>query len=184
MLRIDAVSPVSLFQSQYGLGAEAARTLTAERALAEYFEAVAKHYGDAKKLANWFLGELLRLLKEENANVTGLRFSPAQFGALLGEIDKGTISANAGKEVFGELFRTGKDPGAIIQEKGLAQVSDTSAIEAVVDEVLARCSGEVESYRAGKKQVFGFLVGQAMKAMKGKGNPQLVNALLKKKLGD
>jgi aspartyl-tRNA(Asn)/glutamyl-tRNA(Gln) amidotransferase subunit B len=172
------------FQGQYGLSSKDARTLTAERALAEYFEEVARHYGDAKKLANWFLGEFLRLSKEENAAVGSLRFTPAQFGALLTEVDKGTISANAGKEVFGELFRTGKDPSTIIQEKGLSQVSDTGAIEAVVDEVLARCAGEVENYRAGKKQVFGFLVGQAMKAMKGKGNPQLVNALLKKKLGD
>jgi aspartyl-tRNA(Asn)/glutamyl-tRNA(Gln) amidotransferase subunit B len=172
------------FIGQYGLSDKDVRTLTAERSFAEYFEQVAQHYKDGKKLANWFLGELLRLLKEEDTSLDRLRFSPAQFAALLGAIDQGTISGNAGKEVFAELFRTGKDPAAIIQEKGLAQVSDEGAIEKVVDEVLARCSAEVESYRQGKKQVLGFLVGQAMKAMKGKGNPQLVNALLRKKLGE
>jgi aspartyl-tRNA(Asn)/glutamyl-tRNA(Gln) amidotransferase subunit B len=82
------------------------------------------------------------------------------------------------------MFRTGKPPAAVIAEKGLGQVTDTGAVEAVVDEVLAKNPGEVEKYRAGKKQVYGFLVGQVMKAMKGKGNPALVNELLKKKLGD
>ena len=95
-------------------------------------------------------------------------------------MDKGTVSANAGKDVLGEMFRTGKAPADIIAEKGLAQVSDTGAIEAVVDEILAKNAGEVEKYRAGKTQVFGFFVGQVMRAMKGKGNPALVNELLKK----
>jgi aspartyl-tRNA(Asn)/glutamyl-tRNA(Gln) amidotransferase subunit B len=175
---------VQRFMSQYGLPAYDAKILCAERPLADYFEAVAQHFKDYKKLANWFLGELLRLLKEEGGSVTTLRFSTVQFAALLGAVDKGTISANAGKDVFGEMFRTGKDPEALIAEKGLAQVSDTGAIEAVVDDILAKNAGEVEKYRAGKKQIFGFFVGQVMKAMKGKGNPSLVNELLKKKLGD
>jgi len=175
---------VQRFMSQYGLPAYDAKILCAERPLADYFEAVAQHFKDYKKLSNWFLGELLRLLKEEGGSVTTLRFSTVQFSALLGAVDKGTISANAGKDVFGEMFRTGKDPEALIAEKGLAQVSDTGAIEAVVDDILARNAGEVEKYRAGKKQIFGFFVGQVMKAMKGKGNPALVNELLKKKLGD
>jgi aspartyl-tRNA(Asn)/glutamyl-tRNA(Gln) amidotransferase subunit B len=175
---------VQRFMSQYGLPAYDAKILCAERPLADYFEAVAQHFKDYKKLSNWFLGELLRLLKEEGGSVTTLRFSTVQFAALLGAVDKGTISANAGKDVFGEMFRTGKDPEALIAEKGLAQVSDTGAIEAVVDDILAKNAGEVEKYRAGKKQIFGFFVGQVMKAMKGKGNPALVNELLKKKLGD
>ena len=177
-------SKVQRFMSQYGLPAYDAKILCAERPLADYFEAVAQHFKDYKKLSNWFLGELLRLLKEEGGSVTTLRFSTVQFAALLGAVDKGTISANAGKDVFGEMFRTGKDPDALIAEKGLAQVSDTGAIEAVVDDILAKNAGEVEKYRAGKKQIFGFFVGQVMKAMKGKGNPALVNELLKKKLGD
>jgi aspartyl-tRNA(Asn)/glutamyl-tRNA(Gln) amidotransferase subunit B len=175
---------VTRFTSQYGLPAYDARILCAERPLADYFEAVAQHFKDYKKLSNWFLGELLRLLKDEGGSVTTLRFSTVQFANLLGAVEKGTISANAGKDVFGELFRTGKDPEAIIAEKGLAQVSDVGAIEAVVDEVLAKNAAEVEKYKAGKKQSYGFFVGQVMKAMKGKGNPALVNELLKKKLGD
>ncbi|NMO15842.1 Asp-tRNA(Asn)/Glu-tRNA(Gln) amidotransferase subunit GatB [Pyxidicoccus fallax] len=172
------------FTSQYGLPAYDARILTAERPLADFFEACAAHYADAKKLSNWFLGELMRLLKEEGTPLSALRFTPAQLAELLGAVDKGTVSANAGKDVLGEMFRTGKAPADIIAEKGLAQVSDTGAIEAVVDDILAKNAGEVEKYRAGKKQVFGFFVGQVMRAMKGKGNPTLVNDLLKKKLGD
>ncbi|WNG39468.1 Asp-tRNA(Asn)/Glu-tRNA(Gln) amidotransferase subunit GatB [Archangium minus] len=175
---------MSRFTSQYGLPAYDARILCAERPLADYFEAVAQHFKDYKRLSNWFLGELLRLLKDEGGSVTTLRFSTVQFANLLTAVEKGSISANAGKDVFGEMFRTGKDPEAIIAEKGLSQVSDTGAIEAVVDEVLAKNAGEVEKYRAGKKQIYGFFVGQVMKAMKGKGNPALVNELLKKKLGE
>jgi aspartyl-tRNA(Asn)/glutamyl-tRNA(Gln) amidotransferase subunit B len=175
---------VSRFMSQYGLPAYDAKILCAERPLADYFEAVAQHFKDFKRLANWFLGELLRLLKEEGGSVTTLRFSTVHFAQLLAAVEKGSISANAGKDVFGEMFRTGKAPEAIIADKGLAQVSDTGAIEAVVDDILAKNAGEVEKYRAGKKQIYGFFVGQVMKAMKGKGNPALVNDLLKQKLGE
>jgi aspartyl-tRNA(Asn)/glutamyl-tRNA(Gln) amidotransferase subunit B len=172
------------FTRQYGLPAYDARILTAERPLADFFEACAAHSTDYKKLSNWFLGELMRLLKEEGTPLSSLRFTPAQLAELLGAVDKGTISANAGKDVLGEMFRTGKPPADVIAEKGLAQVSDAGAIEAVVDDILAKNAGEAEKYRAGKKQVFGFFVGQVMRAMKGKGNPALVNELLKKKLGD
>ncbi|NTX38008.1 MULTISPECIES: Asp-tRNA(Asn)/Glu-tRNA(Gln) amidotransferase subunit GatB [unclassified Myxococcus] len=172
------------FVSQYGLPAYDARILTAERPLADFFEACAERYPDAKKLSNWFLGELLRLLKEEGSTVSSVRFTPGQLAELLGAVDQGTVSANAGKDVLAEMFRTGRSASDIITEKGLAQVSDTGAIEAVVDDILAKNAGEIEKYRAGKKQVFGFFVGQVMRAMKGKGNPALVNELLKKKLGD
>ncbi len=174
------------FMSQYGLPAYDAKLLCAERPLADFFEACAQHYKDYKKLSNWFQGELTRLLNESSGTValSMLRFTPAQFGELLTAVEKGTLSNNAAKDVFGEMFRTGKAPAEIIAEKGLAQVSDAGAVEAVVDEVLAKNAGEVEKYRGGKKQIFGFFVGQVMKAMKGKGNPTLVNELLKKKLGD
>ena len=99
-------------------------------------------------------------------------------------VDAGELSNNAAKDVFAEMFRTGRAPKDIAQEKGLIQVQDTGAVDAAVDAVLAANAGEVEKYRAGKKQVFGFLVGQVMKAMKGKGNPALVNAALKAKLGE
>ncbi|MBZ4401982.1 Asp-tRNA(Asn)/Glu-tRNA(Gln) amidotransferase subunit GatB [Myxococcus sp. AS-1-15] len=172
------------FVSQYGLPAYDARLLTTERPLADFFEACAQRYPDAKKLSNWFQGELLRLLKESGTTVGEVRFTPAQLAELLTLVDQGTVSGNAGKDVLGEMFRTGRAPADIVAEKGLAQVRDTGAIEAVVDDILAKNLGEVEKYRAGKKQVFGFFVGQVMRAMKGKGNPTLVNDLLKKKLGD
>ncbi|XXF79533.1 Asp-tRNA(Asn)/Glu-tRNA(Gln) amidotransferase subunit GatB [Myxococcaceae bacterium GXIMD 01537] len=173
------------FTSQYGLPAYDAKLLTAERPLADFFEACAQHFKDYKKLSNWFLGEFSRLLKEEpGASLSTLRFTPAHLGELLTAVEQGTVSGNAAKDVLGEMFRTGKAPADVIAEKGLAQVSDAGAVEAVVDEVLAKNAGEVEKYRAGKKQIFGFFVGQVMRAMKGKGNPTLVNELLKKKLGD
>ena len=172
------------FESQYGLSAYDAGVLCAERALADYFETGAKAYGDAKKLSHWIQGELLRFLKEEATPIEKVKTTPAQLVALLTLVDSGKVSANSGKEVLAEMFRSGRDAGPIIEEKGLGQVSDSSAIEKVVDDVLAAHPQEVEKYRSGKKNMFGFFVGQAMRAMKGKGNPTLVNELLKKKLGD
>jgi aspartyl-tRNA(Asn)/glutamyl-tRNA(Gln) amidotransferase subunit B len=173
------------FEKEYGLSAYDAKILVADRALADLFEQVAKAYGGpAKKLANWFTGELLRLLKEAGTALSALRFGPPQLAALLKMVDAGELSNNAAKDVFAELFHTGREPKDIAQEKGLIQVQDTGAVDAAVDAVLAANPGEVEKYRAGKKQVFGFLMGQVMKAMKGKGNPALVNAALKAKLGE
>jgi aspartyl-tRNA(Asn)/glutamyl-tRNA(Gln) amidotransferase subunit B len=172
-------------EKEYGLTAYDGKILVADRALADLFERVAKAYGGpAKKLANWFTGELLRLLKEEGTALSALRFGPEYFARLLKMVDAGELSNNAAKDVFAEMFRSGRAPEDIAREKGLTQVQDTGAVEAAVDAVLAANSGEVEKYRAGKKQVFGFLVGQVMKAMKGQGNPALVNAALKAKLGD
>ena len=174
------------FQTQYGLPATDARTLVSERAVADCFERVARHFpGDPKKLSNWFNGELARMMSEETTlgGVAALRFTPEQFAALLTLVDQGTLSGSAAKAVFAEMFRAGGDPRALAEGKGLLQVTDASQVEAIVDRVLAEHASEVETYRAGKKQVYGFLVGQAMKAMKGQGNPALVNALLKQKLG-
>ena len=111
-----------------------------------------------------------------------MKFTPAQFAALLEAIGSGEISQNAGKEVFGQMFATGAEPKDVIVSKGLAQVSDTGALEKVIDEILAANQKSVESYRAGKVHLLGFFVGQVMKAMKGKGNPKLINELLEKKL--
>jgi len=171
------------FLSQYGLPAYDVRILCAERPLADFFEACGAQYKDYKKLSNWFLGELMRLLNEKGGSISSLKVQPAQLAALLSSVDKGEISANAGKDVLAEMFRTGRDPASIIAEKGLGQVSDAAVIEAAVDDAIAKNQGEVEKYRAGKKQVLGFFVGQVMKAMKGKGNPALINEMLKKKLG-
>ncbi|MCL2012542.1 MAG: Asp-tRNA(Asn)/Glu-tRNA(Gln) amidotransferase subunit GatB [Cystobacterineae bacterium] len=165
-----------------GLPAYDAAVLTAERELAEYFEGCLTHYADAKKLSNWVMGELLRMSKEEEIAFSALRFSKEQFARLLQAVDAGKISLNAAKEVFAHMFRTGEEPERIIEAKGLAQVSDVGAIEAAIAAVLEAHASETEKYRAGKKQVFGFLVGQVMKAMKGKGNPALVNQLLRNRL--
>jgi aspartyl-tRNA(Asn)/glutamyl-tRNA(Gln) amidotransferase subunit B len=173
------------FVNGYSLPAYDAKILVGDRTLADLFEKVEAVYGGpAKKLANWFTGELLRLLKEDSAQLSALRFTPEQFAALLKSVDGGELSNNAAKDVFAEMFRTGRAPMDIAREKGLIQVQDAGAVEAAVDAVLAANPGEVERYRSGKKQVLGFLVGQVMKAMKGKGNPALVNAALKAKLGD
>jgi len=173
------------FQADFGLPAYDAKILVGERALADFFEAVWKHYGgNAKKLANWFTGELQRLLHEEGASLAYLKFSAQHFAQLLKLVDAGDISANSAKDVFAEMFRTGKEPGAVVAERGLLLEKDTTAVEAAVDAVLAANPEEVGKYRAGKKQVLGFLVGQVMKGMKGKGNPAQVNALLKARLGD
>ena len=173
------------FTETYGLPAYDAKILVGDRALADLFEKVQATYGGpAKKLANWFTGELLRLLKEGPTELSALRFSPEQFAELIKLVDAGELSNNAAKDVFAEMFRTGRAPKEIAREKGLIQVQDAGAVEAAVDAVLAANPDEVEKYRAGKKQVLGFLVGQVMKAMKGKGNPAVVNELLRKKLGD
>ena len=157
-----------------------AGVLTAERSFAELFEAcLAASKSEPKKVANWFLGEVARALKDSPGAV---KFTPTQFGALMAAIDGGTISLNAGKEVFAEMFASGAEPADIIAKKGLAQVSDTGAIEAAVDAALAASPDNVAAYKAGKVQVLGFFVGQVMKSMKGKGNPKVINELLLKKL--
>jgi aspartyl-tRNA(Asn)/glutamyl-tRNA(Gln) amidotransferase subunit B len=172
------------FQTEFGLPAYDAKILVAERGLADLFETVWKLYaGSAKKLANWFTGELQRLLNEEGATLASLKFAPAQFAELLKLVDAGDISANTAKDVFAEMFRTGKAPGAIVTERGLGLEKDASAVEAAVDAVLAANPDEVAKYKAGKTQVLGFLVGQVMKSMKGKGNPGQLSALLKTRLG-
>lgn len=170
------------YVEQLKLPAYDAEVLTASRPFAELYERCVESAGDAKKVSNWFMGELSRLLNETGLPVTQVRFTPAQFGALLKAIDAGTISNNAGREVFEEMFRTGREPDAVIAEKGLAQVSDTGAIEKAIDEIVAANAKNVAEYKAGNAKILGFFVGQVMKAMKGKGNPKLINELLVKKL--
>ena len=159
-----------------------AGVLTADRELSELYERCLLPVGDAKKVANWFLGEVSRLLNESGVKPGAVKFTPAQFAALLRSIESGEISQNAGKEVFGQMFATGAEPKDVIAEKGLAQVSDTGALEKVIDEIIASNQKNVDAYRAGNPKLLGFFVGQAMKAMKGKGNPKVIIELLEKKL--
>jgi len=165
-----------------GVAAADAATLAADPALAACFERFLEACPDGKRLGNWFVGELARVVNEGLTAIDALRFSPAQLAALLALVEAGTISNNAAKEVFVEMVATGEEPQSVVDRKGLAQVSDTGPIEAAVDKVIAANPGEVEKYRAGKKSVIGFFVGQVMREMKGKGNPGLVNQVLQSKL--
>ena len=169
---------------QYGVPEKDVAILTTDLPLTDFFEACATAYaGEGKKVSNWFIGELARLRNETPMAVADFRFTPQQLAELLDAVDAGTISNNAAREVFAEMYRSGARPAEVIAAKGLGQVSDTGATEAAVLEVMARCASEVASYRAGKTALLGFLVGQVMKSMKGKGNPKLVNQLLVAKLG-
>jgi len=173
------------FQREYGLVREDAKALTADvdRAVGDFFEAVAAKYSDAKKLANWFRGELFRALKDGEARMDDLKISAEAFSALLGLVDRGEISGQAAKEVFAALLKSGGDPAAVIEARGLRQISDVGATEKTVDEVIAKHPEEAARYKGGKKQLLAFFTGQVMRAMKGKGNPAIVNDIIKKKLG-
>ncbi|MGH9840173.1 MAG: Asp-tRNA(Asn)/Glu-tRNA(Gln) amidotransferase subunit GatB, partial [Blastocatellia bacterium] len=170
------------FMRQYELSADEAFTLTGERELADYFESAAKASGNHRAAANWILSELLRELKNAGAGITGCRVKAEDLGAMIRLIDDKTISGKIAKEVFAEMFATGKAPAAIVEERGLVQITDTGAIEKIADEVIAANPKQLENYRAGKTALMGFFVGQVMKASGGKANPQAVNEVLKAKL--
>jgi aspartyl-tRNA(Asn)/glutamyl-tRNA(Gln) amidotransferase subunit B len=171
------------FMSELGLPEYDAEVLSASRPLAQYFEDTVALFNQPKMVSNWVMGEVTRSLNDDNnREITECPVTPALLAELLKLIEKGTISGKIAKTVFDEMYKTGKEPAVIVQEKGLVQVSDTGAIEAMVDEVLEKNPGQVEQYRGGKETVFGFFVGQVMKASKGKANPQVVNELLLKKL--
>ncbi len=171
------------FVAQDGLPEYDATMMTQSLATARYYEA-AKAAGAAPKLvANWVMGEISKRLNSEGTAIDAAPVSPAVLAQLIGRITDGTISNNAAKQVFDALWSEGGSVDAVIEAKGLKQMSDTGAIEAILDDVLAANQKSVEEFRAGKDKAFNALVGQAMKATKGKANPALVNELLKKKLG-
>ena len=170
------------FREQYGLPDHDAQGLTSERDLADYFEASVKIYDQPKKIANWMLGELLHELNQRNTAPADCLMKPESLAALIKLVDEDVISGKIGKQIFGELYESDKDPTAFVQEKGLVQISDTSAIETAVQEVLDESPNEVAAYREGKKKLMGFFVGQVMKKTRGKANPGLVNKFLQQKL--
>jgi aspartyl-tRNA(Asn)/glutamyl-tRNA(Gln) amidotransferase subunit B len=175
------------YQRELGLSPFDAGLLTAERAVAEFFDAALAAYGTgpeaAKKIANWLTGEGARLANETGLPPPAWKLRPEALAGILRLLDAGTVNGNGAKVVFEQLFREGGDPEAVVRAKGLAQVSDEGAIEGVVERVVAASAAEVERYRAGNKKLLGFFVGQVMKELKGKGNPAVVNTLVKKKLG-
>jgi aspartyl-tRNA(Asn)/glutamyl-tRNA(Gln) amidotransferase subunit B len=157
--------------------------LTASREMATYFEDVAHRVGgDAKLAANWVAGELSGWLNKSGLDVAESKVSSAQLGALLGRIRDSTISGKIGKEVLEAMWASGEEADAIIASKGLKQITDSSAIERAIEEVMAHSPGQLADYRSGKDKLFGFFVGQVMKATQGKANPAQLNELLKKKL--
>ncbi|WP_318556188.1 Asp-tRNA(Asn)/Glu-tRNA(Gln) amidotransferase subunit GatB [Geobacter anodireducens] len=172
----------SRYRSELGLSDYDAEVLTATREMAEYFEACLAAGAPAKGAANWVMGEVTRALNEAGTGIAECPVTPARLTALLQLIEKGTISGKIAKTVFDEMWQSDKAPEAIVEEKGLVQVSDTGEIEKIIDEIMAANMGQVEEFRGGKEKVFGFFVGQVMRASKGKANPAVVNELLMKKL--
>lgn len=171
------------FESQFGLTSYDAATLTANRELADYFVAVVNAGAEAKPAANWVMGAISAKLNAEEKSLAASPVSAESLAALIKRITDNTISNNAAKQVFEAMWNGEGEVDAIIEAKGLKQVSDTGAIEAIIDEVLAANAAMVEEFKAGKEKAFNALVGQAMKASKGKANPAQVNEVLKKKLG-
>ncbi len=177
----DAVAAFKRLQAAYSdLSEQDLDLLTSEPARTAFFDAAVTELGDARLIAKWMNNEMARELKD--SSWAALKVSGAQLAALLTMLNKGTISATITKDVLAEMLATGTDPKQIVADKGLEQVSDSSALETAIDAVMAANSAEVERFRAGEKKLMGFFVGQTMKATQGKANPKLVNQLLGKKL--
>jgi aspartyl-tRNA(Asn)/glutamyl-tRNA(Gln) amidotransferase subunit B len=174
---------VSRFVSDYGLSEYDANVLTASKGIADYFEACAKLFNQPKTVSNWVMGELTRELKISGIDVSASPVSPERLVSLMQMVDKGTVSLKVAREIFPELYGSGKTAEQIVREKGLTQVSDEGALEEIIVEVLTKNPTQVAQFKEGKQQVLGFLVGKVMKASGGKANPGKVNELLKKRLG-
>jgi aspartyl-tRNA(Asn)/glutamyl-tRNA(Gln) amidotransferase subunit B len=181
--------PMARFErylAQHGLASDDARTLVGERALSEYFEAAVKaHPGErsGRMIANWMLGELLGALNAEGKSISQSPLPPERLSELIRLVEDGTISGKIGKEVFDAAYKTGEAPRAIVESKGLQQISDEAALWEIIDRVVAANPKQAEGYVAGKDGLFGFFVGQVMKETQGRANPVLTSDLLHKRLG-
>jgi aspartyl-tRNA(Asn)/glutamyl-tRNA(Gln) amidotransferase subunit B len=176
------------YQTVLGLSPQDAGVLVADAGLADFFDATLAARGGgteaAKKVANWCIGEVSRLMNEGGTAPGAWRLSPAQLAEVLRLLEAGTVNGAGAKLLVEELFRHGGDPAELVQRRGLAQVSDEGAVQAAVDAVLAASPAEVARHRSGKKDLTGFFVGQVMKALQGQGHPGVIRALLEKKLGE
>ena len=170
------------FVTAYAIPEYDAGVLTQSSELADYFEAVATAAGNPKAASNWVMGELLRTLKERAVEVAHVSLKPEALAGLIALIDNGTISSSVAKDVFAKMFESGESAEQIVQAGGLAQTSDHDALLAIIKDVLAGNADAIAQVRAGRNNAFGFLVGQAMKASKGKGNPKVINELLRREL--
>jgi len=171
------------FMKQYSLREYDAEVLTDSKDLADYYEEVMTYFDDGKIASNWIQTELLGVLKESTEDMATFRVRPKMIANLLKRVKAEEISGKIAKTVFAEMAKTGKEPETIIKEKGVVQVSDESVIGAIIDQILDNSPDNVAKYKSGKTKVFGFFVGQVMKATKGQANPSVVNKLLKQKLG-
>jgi len=177
------IARLARFIKDYGLPESDALVLTSEKDLADFFETAVSCYNQPKKICNWVLGELLGKLKDGGLSISRAGISPEQLSDLVRLVDEDKISGKIAKTVFAEVFDKGTDPEKIIEQRGLVQISDSSALEAMVDKVLDAHPGEVQRYRDGQKKLIGFFVGLVMKETKGQANPGLVNKILSSKLG-
>ena len=173
---------IERFIKDYALPEYDADILTAEKELAEWFEEAVKESRKPKEVSNWIMVELLRLLNEEGKEIRDCNVKPSQLAELIELVSKGTINRNTAKDVFEEMYKTGKNASEIVKEKGLVQISDENVIIEAIREVIAKNTKEVERYRAGEEKLIGFFVGQVMKLTKGKANPKIVNELVVKLL--
>ena len=171
------------FVSECGLSEYDASVLTASKAVADYFESCVKLFNQPKTVSNWVMGELTRELNNSGTDASASPVSPERLVSLLQLVEQGTISLKVAREIFPDVYRSGKSPEQIVEEKGLIQVSDEGALDKIIGDVLAKNPTQVGQFKDGKQQVLGFLVGQVMKASGGKANPGKVNELLKKRLG-
>jgi aspartyl-tRNA(Asn)/glutamyl-tRNA(Gln) amidotransferase subunit B len=170
------------FMDQYDLPSYDADILTSDREIADYFEDCTRYYPNPKQVSNWIMGSLLGLLNARGKTIESSPVGAQGLAELLQLVDDGTISGKIAKTVFEEMAATGKPALEIVEKKGLVQISDSSAIEAVIQEVISNHPSEVEAYQGGKGKLMGFFVGQVMQATRGQANPQMVNAILKEKL--
>jgi len=172
------------FVRDYQIPAYDAGVLTSSRALADYYEEVARLSGKPKIAANWVMGDVLKLLNEEKRDIKMCPILPASLTEMIHLIEAGTISGKMAKEVIEEMYRTGKHPKEIIEEKGMVQITDEGELTEIITRVIEANPIQVAQYRGGKEKVFGFFVGQVMKATQGKANPRLINDLLKRRLSE
>jgi aspartyl-tRNA(Asn)/glutamyl-tRNA(Gln) amidotransferase subunit B len=170
------------FMKEYGLPEYDSDLLTSSKVMAEYFEEAVRLYKQPKIVSNWIMGELIRLLNLDNKEIEECPLLPDQLADMLKLIDEGVISGKIAKTVFEDMYRTGKDAVTIIKEKGLLQISDEEELLKIIDGIIEANPSQVAEYRSGKEKLFGFFVGQVMKATQGKANPALLNELLKKRL--
>lgn len=169
-------------ESRYGLSHYDTRVITATRATADYFERAVAEGAPAKQAVNWIMGDVAALMTERGETIEKIRTTPAQLAAMIGLIESNTISGKIAKEILPEMLETGKDAKALVEDKGLVQISDAGELERIVRDVMAANPGPVQDFRDGKQKAMGFLVGQTMKATKGKGNPKMVNDILQRLL--